>query len=187
MGTPLTVVSSRCWSGTRPYFTWSSVVGSRSGGAFPTPAYTSLTCSGGYWASLLALVSRSARTKGGGWGAPPVSWSDPPSVSCWSKSAGRSTCGIISGIQQRDKVTASSLAESSRCTHGFGVLPGWPPANSSRLWSQSCACGGGVPSWTPRWVPLYALGIISSFGVSIGMSLSPSALQCYCLLQYPCP
>ena len=62
IGTPWTVVRSQLWYGTIPYFPRSSVVGSRAWGAFTPPAYTSPTCSGGYWASLLALVSHSACT-----------------------------------------------------------------------------------------------------------------------------
>ena len=59
--TPM-VVRYQSWSGTRSYLPQSSVVVSRAWGAFIPPAYISLTCSGGYGASLLVIGSCSART-----------------------------------------------------------------------------------------------------------------------------
>ena len=59
---PPTVAGNSYWSGMRPHFPWSSVVGSRVGVAFPLPAYISQRHNTGFSASLLGIGSHIARS-----------------------------------------------------------------------------------------------------------------------------
>ena len=113
--------------------------------------------SGGCLASLLVLCFRISCTWGGGWGAPPGSWSYLPSSAYWSVSSNHSTCGRTLGIRVRFRGIDLSTVGSSHLIPGVGVPSGWPVANSSRLQAPSHSCSGSVPLWTPRWDQLYTV------------------------------
>ena len=166
METPPMVVGYLCWSGTRPYLPCSRFVRSRARDAFSFPAYIFPTRSGRCLASLMGLGSCSAHTWGGGWGAPPGYLYHPPSDACWRMSASYSTCERTLDRRVRVRGITFLTAGSSHRRPRFGILSGWPPANSSRLQDLSCACGGVVPSLISWWYQLHTPGMGSAFGVS---------------------